>query len=159
MMDLIFDCQNILQDSEVCSKRNKVRQFQSQDKVKCRKCGDEKALFISDSLKNQKILDICPLCQKKDFYIQRDFPQEAGCLVVLVGAVFVPWTYGLSLAVVAVLDFILYKSLPNISVCYHCLAKIRGTQANPKHQPFDHHLFESFIKEEEEKKKSSSSPS
>jgi ribosomal protein S27E len=147
-MDLIYDCQNKLEEGEVCSKRNKIRHFENFGLVRCKKCSNEQALFSSESLKQSKILDLCPICQKKDFYIQRDFPQQAGCLVVLVGAIFVPWTYGLSLAVVALLDLILYRALPNITVCYHCLSKIRGLLLNPKHKPFDHNLFEHFLKEE-----------
>jgi ribosomal protein S27E len=150
-MDLIYDCQNRLQDGDLCSKRNKIRHFQEHERVRCKKCTNEQSLFLSESLKQRKILDVCPVCQKKDFYIQRDFPQQAGCLIVLIGALCVPWTYGLSLAVVAVLDFILYKMLPNITVCYHCLSKIRGIKPNPDHQAFDHNLFEVFLKEEREK--------
>lgn len=152
-MDLIYDCKNDVGEGELCSKRNKVSHFESLQTTVCRKCHQGKKLFVSEGLKKEKFLEECPLCQKKDFYVQRDFPQEAGCLIVLVGACFVPWTYGLSLAVVAIFDFILYRILPNITICYHCLSKIRGTKPNPKHKPFDHHLFEYFLKEEENKQR------
>lgn len=143
-MDLIYDCKNIVGDGTPCEKRNKVRSFEELSSVRCRKCGHEQSLPLSESFKNTRVLDQCPICQKKNFYIQRDFPQQAGCLVVLIGACLVPWTYGLSLAVVAVLDFILYKSLANITVCYHCLSKVRGSKPNPHHKPFDHNLFEYY---------------
>lgn len=150
-MDLIFDCQNRIDHEEICSKRNKIRNFENLQAARCRKCGYERELFLSESLKQNKILDACSVCQKSDFYIQRDFPQQAGCLVVLVGACLVPWTYGLSLAAVALVDFILYKTLPNIAVCYHCLSRVRGALPNSKHKPFDHNLFEYFLKEDEKK--------
>ncbi|MBI1883748.1 MAG: hypothetical protein HYS08_06040 [Chlamydiae bacterium] len=151
-MDLIYDCQNVLPDERICSRRNKFKGFENLHAVSCKKCANEKKVFVSESLKS-KVLDICPLCEKKDFYVQRDFPQEAGCLIVIIGACFVPWTYGLSLPVVAILDFILYKFLPNITICYYCLCRIRGSLPNPQHKPFDHNLFEYFLKEEEEEKR------
>ncbi len=151
-MDLIYDCKQDLGEGEICSKRNKIKHVETVQKTQCKKCFHEKQIFVSNALRNNKILENCPLCEKQDFYTQRDFPQEMGCLIVLVGAIFVPWTYGLSLAVVAIVDFILFRILPNISVCYHCLSKIRGTQANTKHKPFDHNVFEFFLKQEEELK-------
>ena len=151
-MDLIYDCKNPVGPDKLCEKRSKVRNFEGVTSMVCAKCGDKKEIFVSEGLKKEKMLDVCPVCQKTDFYTQRDFPQAAGCLIVLVGACFVPWTYGLSLAVVAVIDFILFKILRDIAVCYHCLSRVRGTKPNPKHKPFDHNIFEFFIKQEQEEK-------
>jgi len=53
----------------------------------------------------------CPHCKCEHFYRQKDFNRAIGCLVILIGAVFVPLTYGLSLVIVAIADWILYPAL------------------------------------------------
>jgi hypothetical protein len=151
-MDLIYDCQTKNANDSTCARRMKAKDFETQSSLSCSKCGKVYPLNVTGSFRQTKVLEQCAVCGKNDFYTQRDFPQQLGCLIVIIGACFVPWTYGLSLAVVAVLDFIMYKILPNIAVCYHCLAKYRGTVPNEKHQPFDHNLFEYFLKKDEEEK-------
>lgn len=146
-MDLIVDCQNKLADGRICARRTKYRNFESLTQAACGKCGGSAPFEISEALRHEKVIDRCPVCAKSNFYIQRDFPQQAGCLIVMAGAVLVPWTYGLSLAVVAIIDFILYRFLPDITVCYHCLSKIRGVRPDERHKPFDHNLFEQYLKE------------
>ncbi|MBI3448344.1 MAG: hypothetical protein HY049_05440 [Acidobacteria bacterium] len=57
--------------------------------------------------------------------------------MVALGAVLTPWTYGISLAVMALLDFILYQFLPRVSVCYVCKACFRGVPPHPAHGPYE----------------------
>jgi hypothetical protein len=57
--------------------------------------------------------------------------------LVVIGAIFVPWTWGLSLLAVTVLDFALYYILGDVTVCYACRAVHRGYPRNPAHGPFD----------------------
>lgn len=80
---------------------------------------------------------VCHICGSPHLYWQKDFNQKAGCLIVLLGALLVPWTYGLSLAVVALIDLALYRLLPRISVCYVCRARYRGVPPHPEHAPYD----------------------
>ncbi len=82
-------------------------------------------------------LDRCPLCGDDKLYVQRDFDQRAGCAIVGLGAALVPWTYGLSLAVCALADWLLYRRLPPLTVCYVCGARMRGTPVSAAHAPFD----------------------
>jgi hypothetical protein len=77
------------------------------------------------------------VCGEDKFYVQKAFSQKAGCLIVAAGATLVPWTYGLSLAVCALLDWILYKILPSVTVCYICRASYGGIPLNPDHRPYE----------------------
>jgi hypothetical protein len=79
----------------------------------------------------------CAVCGSEFLYWQKDFNQKAGCALVALGAALVPWTYGLSLAVMALVDFVLYQLLPRVSVCYVCKARYRGVPPHPDHRPFD----------------------
>ena len=86
------------------------------------------------------IFDQCPVCQCRHFYLSKDFNQALGLLILAVGIVLVPRTYGLSLPLFALIDWILYKRIPTIVHCYQCGALSRGFDA-PKHlKVFDHHL-------------------
>ncbi len=87
-----------------------------------------------------KIFERCPVCQATQFYLQKDFNQALGCLVMLGGIVLVPFTMGLSLVVFAAVDWLLYKRVPSMIVCYKCHTEFRGF-ATPSHlKPFMHHI-------------------
>ena len=88
----------------------------------------------------QNIFDHCPICQCRQFYVTKDFNQFIGCLIMLVGIVLVPWTYGLSLPVFALLDWLLHKRVKSVIVCYKCGSEFHDFEI-PKHfKPFLHHI-------------------
>jgi hypothetical protein len=82
-------------------------------------------------------VSVCAACQERELYIQKDFNPVTGVAIVAVGAVFVPWTYGLSLFALTLLDLVLYHKLGSVTVCYACRAVHRGYPLNPDHQAFD----------------------
>ena len=90
------------------------------------------------------MLTQCPSCGAKDLYLQKDFPRKIAIPIVLVGIVTVPWTYGLSLILVALIDFVLYKLVSWMTVCYKCRAEYRGFHKNPSHKEFDRHVDELY---------------
>ncbi|HLF17865.1 MAG TPA: hypothetical protein VI749_03110 [Candidatus Omnitrophota bacterium] len=107
------------------------------------------ACFICASCRKQQgeiedpanILERCPVCQCRQFYLMKDFNQLIGCLVMLAGIVLVPWTYGLSLPVFALLDWFLYKKVDAFIVCYRCACEFRGFKKEEKgFKPFLHHI-------------------
>jgi hypothetical protein len=110
----------------------------------CR-CGRETALPLSESLREQRMVDACPACGGRQLYVQRDFNQRAGLAIVVVGAVLAPFTpYYSSLFAAALLDAALYALLPEIAVCYRCQAHFRGFRRNPEHTGFDLHTAEQY---------------
>ena len=87
-----------------------------------------------------QIFDRCPVCQGRQFYTSKDFNQFIGCLIMLVGIILVPFTYGLSLPVFALVDWILHKRVLTIVGCYKCGSEFRHFPI-PKHlKPFIHHI-------------------
>lgn len=109
---------------------------------RCPGCGSETTLHLGESLRERRVADRCAICGGEHFYVQKDFDQRLGCVVIAVGAVLTPWTYGISLAVCALVDLVLYHRLPDVAKCYVCKATYRGGVRNPDHQPFDLHLLE-----------------
>ena len=83
------------------------------------------------------IVDRCAVCAHDELYFQKDFNRRTGVALVAVGAVFVPWTYGLSLLAVTVLDYVVWRIVKDVIVCYACQSVHRGYPPNPALQPFD----------------------
>ncbi len=90
------------------------------------------------------IVALCRDCGSKDLYLQKDFPRKIAIPIILAGMITVPWTYGISLLVVALIDFILYRRVAWMTVCYRCHAEYRGFTKNPSHKEFDRHVDELY---------------
>ena len=86
----------------------------------------------------------CPQCQCKHLYLQKDFPRKIAIAIVILGIITVPWTLGISLIVVAAIDFVIYQFTPWMLVCYRCKAEYRGQKHTPEHQEFDRHIDELY---------------
>jgi hypothetical protein len=83
------------------------------------------------------IIDRCAACGHDELYFQKDFNRATGIALVVLGSIFVPWTWGLSLLGVTILDYIVWKIVKNVIVCYGCQAVHRGYPENPALKPFD----------------------
>src|SRR4051812_25063201 len=85
----------------------------------------------------ETVITHCAACNHDQLYFQKDFNRRTGIALVVLGSVFVPWTYGLSLLAVTVLDYIVWRIVKDVIVCYECQAVHRGYPANPALKPFD----------------------
>jgi len=86
------------------------------------------------------LFDYCPVCQCRQFYLSKDFNQALGCTIMLIGIVLVPWTFGLSLPVFALVDWLLYRRIPAIINCYKCGTEFRNIKTDKKFKTFMHHI-------------------
>jgi hypothetical protein len=92
-----------------------------------------------------------------DLYIQKDFPQGLGLLIVVVGFAIstVFWYYEMPikayfvLVVSIVLDLVMYHLVPDVTICYRCLCQMRGAGSNPegRYRPFDQAVGERYRQE------------
>jgi hypothetical protein len=98
----------------------------------CERCGAP-----SDVVAPAGIIERCAACGHDQLYFQKDFNRRTGIALVVVGSIFVPWTYGLSLLGVTILDYIVWRMVKNVIVCYRCQAVHRGYPPNPALKPFD----------------------
>jgi hypothetical protein len=82
-------------------------------------------------------VEVCPLCECRHLYRQRDFNRALGCGLVAVGAALVPWTFGLSLIAFGLFDLWLFRRLPEAVVCYKCDTVYRDARPGPRQGEFD----------------------
>lgn len=87
----------------------------------------------------------CWICGTEEFYIQKDFNRQLGLFIVLLsaGLIFLVMLItqdhrlGIGLLLgVAFLDWIVYRLIKNVTVCYLCHSLYRGFPQNPDHTGF-----------------------
>ena len=97
----------------------------------------EHCSFATHVTAPHSFVERCAACDHGELYFQKDFNRTTGVALVAVGAVFVPWTWGLSLLAVTILDYIVWRMVKDVIVCYQCQAVHRGYPPNPAIKPFD----------------------
>jgi hypothetical protein len=107
---------------------------------KCPACGGEIPTYAPGRIAEGEPLSRCAVCGGERFFVQRDFNQRIGCLVVVVGAALSPFTYGISLLVCLAIDLIIYLMVREVTLCYRCSAIYRGVARDPRHGAFDLHV-------------------
>ena len=114
--------------------------FNDETLKNCRNCNNDNLIQIDPNFL------LCPVCGCKDLYIKKNFNQALGCLIIIIGAVFVPLTYGLSLLALALVDFVIYKKISNCLQCYKCKLEFKNAKYRGNFMPFDHHIAEIYEK-------------
>ena len=95
---------------------------------------------------------ICVCCGHEDLYVQKDFNRQAGLLIVGVGIALSlyffsrrdPFYAMAALGLTALIDFLVYFFVGDVTVCYSCHALYRGFGKNPGHEPFDLKKLEKY---------------
>lgn len=99
----------------------------------CEHCGAESTVVAPPA---GSVITKCAACGHSELYFQKDFNRMTGIALVVAGAVFVPWTYW-PLIGVTILDYVIWRFVKNVIVCYDCQAVHRGYPENPAIRPFD----------------------
>jgi len=138
-----------------CQATGRVGDVQNAVEAKCLYCGAARPLRREAI--GQLGVEACPRCLTTDLYIQKDFPQGLGLFTILVGFAIstVFWYYEmpipayLMLVASALLDYVLYHTVGDVTICYRCLSQLRGPGANPddRFKPFDLALGERYRQE------------
>lgn len=102
----------------------------------CPGCGEK----WGEVAEPKDIFDRCPACGCRQFYLSKNFNQALGCAVMLVAIAFVPLTYGLSMPIGALIDWLLYKRVPTITNCYRCGMEFHGWDNAKRFKTFMHHI-------------------
>ncbi|MBM3977944.1 MAG: hypothetical protein FJ299_13280 [Planctomycetes bacterium] len=108
----------------------------------CGTCAS-KAPLLLEGLSSAGGVSRCLACGHPELYRQKDFPKALGISIVVIAAVAAPFTpYYASLFAAALVDAVLYWSLPERLVCYVCGARHSGFADVPRHPRFDREIDE-----------------
>jgi hypothetical protein len=100
---------------------------------------------MDPALEERHLVRNCVACGHDNLYVQKDFNRNLGVAIVVLGSLISLFffsrsqpIYGmLALFVSAAVDFIIYRLVRDVTVCYACHAIYRGFERNPDHGPFD----------------------
>jgi hypothetical protein len=117
----------------------------------CAKCGREFAASF-DSVLGPAGLERCAFCGNRAFFLQKDFDQRLGCLLMAVSlaiALYAGWQFGWIwftpvLLLSVVVDWIVAARIRPVTICYRCDAEYRDLPANPRHKGWNPHIGERY---------------
>ena len=141
-----------------CNAGLPIRAADTGPSITCGGCGREMPLTFSEAVRADRGVDQCPVCNGTDFYVRKDFDPKLGVAAVATAAVIsaVFYFYKLDfiayavLAGAAALDFIVYRFLTLVTVCYRCHTEFRGAYPRTA-SGFDLHTADVLEQEYERK--------
>jgi DNA-directed RNA polymerase subunit RPC12/RpoP len=97
-------------------------------------------------------IERCAFCGKRAFFVQKDFDQRLGCLLMAISlgfALFAGWKLGWIwftpvLLASVVIDWIVAWRIGAVTICYRCDAEYRDLPLNPRHRSYDPHVAERY---------------
>jgi hypothetical protein len=114
-MEISVDCPR-------CQTRLEVTDHQAEH------CGQTLFPNATDRFIEAGFLNQCPACGAAHLYRQKDFNRRLGVALVLIGITLAWWTYGISLVVVTLVDWALYRAVGEVGCCYACTTQFRGPE-------------------------------
>ncbi len=96
-------------------------------------------------LHEEGILKDCPVCNRQDFYKQKDFNRKIGVLLFVIAAILSIWTYGMSLVVLYLVDLFLFKKLAMVAICYKCRTNFRRVKNMDEIRDYDHEMNDRIV--------------
>ena len=145
MMEITLTCSN-------CSSGISFTPMCDITEVCCQICEHKEQVRLEEEHLNG-VLKRCPSCERQDFYKQKDFNRKIGVILFIIAALGVLWLATTSFAPYAVLpflilyifDFILFRKLGLVVICYKCDAVFREVANIGKIRDFDHEMNDRII--------------
>jgi len=137
MMNVQVTCPN-------CKSSIELVPDQNAHKVECDICQHVVDLkFTQNHL--ESVLKECPVCERQDFYQQKDFNRKIGVALFIIAAILSIWTYGMSLVALYLVDLFLFRKLSTVAICYKCQTNFRQIANMSEIRPFDHEMNDRII--------------
>lgn len=145
-MNLTYTCRE-------CGQTNSTAFTDDVATVTCGHC--QHTVEVPDGAVSDGAVHRCLVCPSTDLYVRKDFPQQLGVAIVVVGFAIscVTWyfywtaaTFGVLLAT-ALVDVVLYAFVGNALMCYRCEATYRGVEGLDEHGGFDLETHERYRQE------------
>ena len=140
--------------SILCSQCGRQIEFDNLTETgsRCPVCDQPIRLRVTERMRRDNVVDRCAVCDCHKVYVQKDFNRTLGISIFAAGAtlfLICAWFNRLVegtlvWAVFVVADALLYKFLPDVTICYKCHAQYRGFASNSDNQAFELGLAEKF---------------
>ena len=112
--------------------------------VVCSKCGDRRAVTMTESVSAKNVVDRCVLCGCGHLYIEKDFNGYIGFGIIVAAIVGsgIFWARNVYIAVsvlgvAALVDLVFWIFSRERTVCYRCVATYRRSALNPAHERYE----------------------
>ncbi len=120
----------------------------------CAKCGKAYAARFDSTLTPEGVGE-CAFCGGHAFFLQKDFDQRLGCLIMAVSlgiALLAGWRFGWIwftpvLLASVVVDWVVAARIKPVTICYRCDAEYRDVPVHPRHKGYDPHVAERYAEE------------
>ncbi len=117
----------------------------------CARCGDSLSADLPGALGASGV-ERCGFCGNRAFFLQKDFDQRLGCLLMAVAlgaALVVGWKFGWiwftpALLASVLVDWIVAARVRPVTICYRCDAEYRDVALHPRHRGYDPHVAERY---------------
>lgn len=146
MMTVLFTCKS-------CGSGIHVYPKQESKVLTCEVCKHEQEVTFTEN-HEKNILKECPECKRKDFYSQKDFNRKIGVILFIVTAIistilfmkgFGPQYYLSTFIILYLADFLLYRKLKSIAICYKCDAIFRDVANIDEILGFNHEMHDRIV--------------
>ncbi len=117
----------------------------------CVKCGKPYSARFEGAVSAEGV-EQCVFCGNHAFFLQKDFDQRLGCLIMgvsLAMALAVGWKFGWIwftpvLLATVVVDWVVAAKIRPVTICYRCDAEYRDGPIHPRHKGYDPHVAERY---------------
>jgi hypothetical protein len=146
MMTVLFTCKN-------CGSGVHVYPSKEASKIQCDVCHVEQEVHFKAE-QEQGLLKDCPGCERKDFYSQKDFNRKLGVMLFVLAAIIStillwlginPIWYLSTFVFLYIWDFILFRRLKQIAICYKCNTIFRDVNNIHEIRGFDHEMNDRIV--------------
>jgi len=112
--------------------------------MRCPRCGVEHPIHVTETVRQEHMVDRCSVCGGKEMFVRKDFPQRLGFAVVMAFGLAAIYYFDKSvlfawsiLGSAVLVDLIIYVLIGKATTCYACRAEYRRCRLNPTHEGFD----------------------
>ncbi len=134
----------IISYCDECFKGTRFDSVAAPAEVVCAKCGSRRPVALTDSIRQQNIVDRCALCGCGHLYLEKDFNGYVGFGIIVAAIVgsAVLWARNVYLSVAvlgvaALVDLAFWLISRERTVCYRCVATYRRAAPNPVHERYE----------------------
>lgn len=133
-----------------CQKTVRAAFTAASNHIACPRCAQQ--IQVPQGAIAGERVERCLVCPSTDLFARKDFPQQLGVALVLIGFVAssiawayyqVFWTFAILFST-ALVDLVLYLVMGESLTCYRCHAQYRGTKDIERHGAFDLETHERY---------------